>query len=192
MTTSKLVAYHNDPAIKAAILEQLAGHRAADELVQGTYWRNGKGCALGCTLHHETYSDAHIQYERAFGIPEMLAIMEDDIFEGLPNYLAQGWPAQFMDAIQPGADLSLVGCGLLVWLLSNETPRPDVSNPHDEDVLKIWDEARSEISRVEQVSMHVVWEARLPAHRTADASLHIAQMSEKLISLISQAPMAQS
>ena len=43
-------AFHNDATIKSAIMAGLAVHRAADELVQGSYWENGKGCAVGCTL----------------------------------------------------------------------------------------------------------------------------------------------
>lgn len=33
-----LVAYHNNPSIKADILAQLQRHHAADELVKGQYW----------------------------------------------------------------------------------------------------------------------------------------------------------
>jgi hypothetical protein len=42
-----MLAYHNDPAQKAAILQQLEQHRVADEIVKGQYWENGKGCAVG-------------------------------------------------------------------------------------------------------------------------------------------------
>lgn len=44
-------AYHSDPEVKTAILVQLRAHAEADELVKGVYWKDGKGCAVGCTLH---------------------------------------------------------------------------------------------------------------------------------------------
>ena len=49
--TDQLLAYHGDPVIKSDILASLARHRAADELVQDYgYWKDGKGCAVGCTI----------------------------------------------------------------------------------------------------------------------------------------------
>ena len=98
-----MIAYHNDMANKVAILAQLNAHARADELVKGRYWENGKGCAVGCTIH----SSDHAEYETRFGIPQMLARLEDRIFEGLPNGKAKEWPIRFMSAIRPGADLCL-------------------------------------------------------------------------------------
>lgn len=90
MSTLTLVAYHNDQQIKSEILAQLARHRAADDLVQGHYgyWRDGKGGAVGCTIH----SGNHIEYETRFGIPVATAKLEDDIFEGLSLEDARAWP----------------------------------------------------------------------------------------------------
>ena len=113
-----LVAYHNDPAEKAAILARLDAHRIADEIVHGQYWADGKGCAVGCTLHNP--SGGHAEYETQFGIPQMLARLEDTIFEGLANGRAKEFPGQFMAAIMPGANLSLVGWKFLHWLLTDE------------------------------------------------------------------------
>jgi hypothetical protein len=111
-----LVAYHGDPKIKAKYLRRVRAHAKADQLIKGTGWENGKGCAVGCTLH--TYD--HSRYPTELGIPEMLARLEDTIFEGLPNAKAQNWPAQFLSAIKPGADLSRVGWQFLHWLLTEE------------------------------------------------------------------------
>ena len=92
-------AYHNDPAIKTAILAQLQAHHDADDIVKGVYWQAGKGCAIGCAIH----GSDHALYEQRFGIPEMLARLEDRIFEGLPNAESKLWPLRFMGAIAPGA-----------------------------------------------------------------------------------------
>ena len=99
-----MLAFHSDPAIKDALLDQLAAHREADELIKGQYWEGGKGCAIGCSIH----SGDHMEYERTFGIPVVLARLEDRMFEGLPNRLSRQWPERFSSAIRTGADLSMV------------------------------------------------------------------------------------
>jgi len=100
-----MIAYHNDPAIKAKYLGRVRAHQKADEIMQAYgYWKNGKGCAVGCTLH----SDSHERYPIELGIPEELAYLEDHFFEILPAGAAKKWPARFLSAIKPGADLSRV------------------------------------------------------------------------------------
>ena len=110
---TKLLAYHNDVKIKEKILNQLQEHYESDEIVQGIYWENGKGCAVGCTIH----SSNHKEYETKFGIPVQLAYLEDKIFEGLPNDLSKEWPIRFMSSINVGADLSKVWAKFVIWLL---------------------------------------------------------------------------
>jgi hypothetical protein len=103
-------AYHNEHQIKANVLSELAAHRAANQLIKGWYWRH----AVGCTIHRSDPAE----FERRFGIPQMLACLEDCIFTGLPNELAVAWPERFMEAIVPGSDLSRVGWQFLHWLLT--------------------------------------------------------------------------
>jgi hypothetical protein len=114
--TNTMLAYHNDAAGKAVILAQLQAHRDADQIIQGVYWENGKGCAVGCTIH----SGKHAEYEPRFGIPQVLARLEDRIFEGLPNAVAKDWPLRFMAAIRPGAELSKVWPQFAAWLLVDD------------------------------------------------------------------------
>ncbi len=106
-------AFHGDKAIKEKYLARLEVHRKADELIRGTGWNGHKGCAVGCTL--EKYD--HKSYETELGIPEVLAWLEDAIFEGLPLEKSMTWPTQFLEAIQVGADLSKVWHHFAVWLL---------------------------------------------------------------------------
>jgi hypothetical protein len=110
-----MLAFHNDPAIKELYLARVRAHREADQLIKGTYWENGKGCAVGCTVH----SSSHVAYEKELGIPLILARLEDGIFETLPNQRAMLWPEEFLFAIRPGADLSLVWSRFAVWLLGD-------------------------------------------------------------------------
>jgi hypothetical protein len=109
-----MLSYHSDMAIKAKYLAQIEAHADADEIIKGKYWEGGKGCAVGCTIH----GDAHEDYEHELGIPQMLAWLEDVIFEGLPNRLAKTWPERFLSSIRPGRDLSRVGWQFLHWLLT--------------------------------------------------------------------------
>ena len=111
-----MLAYHNDAKIKKAVVAEMAAHQKADSLVQGYgYWKDGKGCAVGCLIK----SDNHKEYETRFGIPEQLALLEDSIFEGLPKELAQKWPERFLESINTGADLSRVWSEFAYWMLTD-------------------------------------------------------------------------
>ena len=99
MTT--LRAFHGDPKIKAKYLARVRRHAAADELVQGTGWADGKGCAIGCTL--DAYD--HTRYPVELGIPVEMAYLEDAIFELLPSADAHAWPEAFLRAIPLGSDV---------------------------------------------------------------------------------------
>lgn len=112
----KMLAFHGDEAIKVKYLDRVKAHQAADEIIHGTYWEAGKGCAVGCTIH----GSDHTRYELELGIPVMLASLEDRIFEGMTNGKAQAWPEQFLAVIKPGSDLGLVGWKFLHWLIGDE------------------------------------------------------------------------
>src|ERR1700674_5720873 len=111
-----MLSFHNDPKIKKQYLARVQAHLKADEIIHGKYWENGKGCAVGCTIH----SGHHMNYESELGIPVMLARLEDRIFEGLSNGEAKVFPKQFLAAIRSGVDLSLVGWKFLHWLMEVE------------------------------------------------------------------------
>jgi hypothetical protein len=125
-------AFVDTTVTKAAVLRQLRAHAKADEIVKGRYWEDGKGCAVGCTIH----SGDHAEYEPRFGIPIMLARLEDDLFEGLPNGQAKAWPVAFMSAIRPGADLSRVGWQFLLWLLTDNKVSPGIDHPLVRDAVR--------------------------------------------------------
>jgi hypothetical protein len=121
MNMADLIAFHCKAEVKAKYLKRVRAHRAADEIVRGTYWSADgdgvfRGCAVGCTLH----SGAHKDYETELGIPRVLAYLEDGIFEGLPKERALAWPEEFLASPQVGADLSLVWPKFAVWLLTDE------------------------------------------------------------------------
>jgi hypothetical protein len=119
-----LIAYHGNQLEKDTVLAQLRRHRLADEIVHGIYWESGKGCAVGCTI----YSHDHEEYEPRLGIPETIAVLEEQIFEGLVNEKAKLWPERLMGAIVPGSDLSRVSMRFLHWLLTDASVNPGIEH----------------------------------------------------------------
>ena len=109
-------AFHNDPSIKEEYITRLNEHYQADQIIKGQYWANGKGCAVGCTIH----SGDHNKYELELGIPEDIAHLQDSIFEGLPNKLAKQFPLEFLSSINVGADLKNVSKLFMIWMLTDE------------------------------------------------------------------------
>lgn len=165
-----MIAYHNDPTIKKNILKQLRAHAKADEIVKGRYWEDGKGCAVGCTIH----SNDHHAYEARFGIPEVLARVEDAIFEGLPNDRARGWPVAFMSAIVPGTDLSRVHWAFLHWLLTTEAVNPGINHPLVRDTVKQCADLLEDFSRggkkTPSAASNAAWSVKESAAASAEAS----------------------
>ena len=147
-------AFHNNPLTKEEYTNRLKDHYAADEIIKGIYWEKGKGCAVGCTVH----SSNHLAYEIQLGIPQVLAKLEDEIFEGLPNELAKEFPLQFLSAINVGADLLKVWNYFAIWLLTdteygilqhveNKKVIQDIADAYAEDIttpvtVERWKELR--------------------------------------------------
>lgn len=76
---------------KDIIVAEIIRHREADQIKQGTYGEvsngNWKGCAAGCAIHSlnlklgKNYSTSdHSVYEKEFGIPRILAKLQDLVF----------------------------------------------------------------------------------------------------------------
>ena len=91
-------------------------HRAADLLVQGTYFDEdtGRGCFIGCLAHG---NDTVVIADR-FGLPEPLTRLLETIFERLPFDKA----AEFFSAIpraigRDGKDLTRVHWAFLADML---------------------------------------------------------------------------
>ena len=173
-----LQAYHGSEWNKVAILAQLRRHAEADEIIKGQYWENGKGCAVGCTIH----SGKHAEYEPRFGIPEMIARLEDVIFEGLPNGESKKWPIDFMSAITPGADLSCVGWQFLHWLLTDEKVNPGINHPLVRDAVRQCADVLVSLTKGEPVDRSAAWSAARSAAESAvnaeDAARSAANAAE--------------
>ena len=77
---------------------------AADNLVPGIGWEDGRGSPIACTL--DAYD--HARYSIELGIPEWLAHVEDRLFEGMSVEKSRTWPLDFLSVAKPGADLEPV------------------------------------------------------------------------------------
>ena len=99
-----MLSYHNDAAVKEKFILRFAAHRAADEVVQGTGFDNGRGCFVGCTL--DKYE--HSCFENELGWPEWLARLADKIFEGIPISEAPQFGTDLLASVPVGVDLEPV------------------------------------------------------------------------------------
>jgi hypothetical protein len=106
-------SFHNDQKVKDKYVNRVMAHQAADNLIRGTGWADGKGCAVGCTL--ENYN--HAAYETELGIPEWLARVEDTLFEGMSEEKSRTWPEVFLKAIPVGTDLEKTKNPFLIVIL---------------------------------------------------------------------------
>lgn len=169
-----MLAFQDTTVSKEAVMAQLRRHAAADVIVKGRYWSNGKGCAVGCTIH----SGNHAEYETRFGIPQMLARLEDTIFEGLSNAEAKEWPLQFMTTVQPGADLSCVGWQFLHWLLTDEKISPGINHSLVRDVVKRCADVFAPLTKGELVDTSVAREVAV-ATRVAAIAARVAESAAR-------------
>ena len=104
-----MLSYHNDPAVKEKSQLRFAEHRAADSVIQGTGYENGRGCFVGCTLKRYDHS----QFPIELGWPEWLARLADSIFEGIPKAEAPQFGTDLLAAVPVGVDLEPVR-----WMLA--------------------------------------------------------------------------
>ena len=114
----ELRAFHNKQSIKDFYVERVQRHFDADEIIKGVYWEKGRGCGVGCTI--ESSENPHQKFEDELGISRTIAKLEDRLFEGLTNGDAKKFPVRFLEAVNVGADLSMVVPKFMVWMLSDK------------------------------------------------------------------------
>jgi hypothetical protein len=151
-------------------------HAKADELIQGTGWSGGKGCAIGCTL--EDYD--HERYPIELGVPVELARLEDQIFERLPKPDAMKWPAAILSAIPVGADLSLVWPRFALWTLhglpAKSLTRSDVKTAVDAvaELYERWIAGEKPKTEEWRKARSAAADAAAAAYAAADAAAYAA------------------
>jgi len=135
-------AFNNDPKLKEFYVNRMNEHAAADEIIQGTGWENGKGCFIGCTLH----SYDHEKFESEGIGPEWLGYLADKIFEGLSNEKAKDFAAKFYPSMRVGIDLEQVKKDFLVFVMQENLKTLDACE-YDK---KEWPEVAASIDQTKK------------------------------------------
>lgn len=139
-----ITCWHGDPELKARAVARMAAHRAADRIVQGTYFTTSamavgwRGCFHGCLtaealaaqrgihisqLIHGVarHGNWHVQGERLWGIRVSVGMVLDRMFEALPSEDCADFAVEATEALPVGADLSRVDDRWLLHLLTDDT-----------------------------------------------------------------------
>jgi len=120
-------AFYGDAELKQRFVERAKMHRAADEIVRGTYWstkygesgeRAGfQGCAVGCLSHAS--EEAHRVLSRLTNVPQAIYQLTDYLFENRNLDGHKDLPLAVMEAIPVGSDQSHTHYRILARLLEN-------------------------------------------------------------------------
>lgn len=132
-----MLSWHNNPDLKAEVVQRMREHRRLDDLIQGDYQilypgraSGYKGCAIGCTLPLQSNQDLfrrtdwHGLVERFYGIPQALGYLIDRTFESLPTHKMEhaAFAVDVIETIPVGVDLTPV-IGILIDELKAAHPR---------------------------------------------------------------------
>ena len=128
-----MLAFHNNPEIKAKFLERIESQIKKGLLRAGLGWDSETKC--GCVIGSTICEYDHLKYADETGIPVEIAHLEDSIFEGLANDFDDDrhlvFAVEFIECIEVGADLSLVTPKFMVWLLDgDDSPIPRNNRNH--------------------------------------------------------------
>ena len=205
--TTKVLAYHGKETLKQETIAKMQSHHDADELVKGLYWKQGKGCMIGCLAHRNT--DAHEWVAETLGFPLELAHLYDGLFEGQSLEASRWFPLKVLNATHTGADLSKVAARFKLWVLENELHYDREAHPEIaeavEDVIALhvrvlndeavddseWSVARStENSAVRASASSAKWSAAWAATRSATRSAEVSaayeRMADQLIQILEE------
>lgn len=133
-----ILAWHNNPEVKADAVARMRQHRDADRIIQGVYldridgqWH---GCFHGCLTaekiaEHKGLPLAdvraasvawHAWTEQLWGIPVLVGYALDNVFEMQADQAAPDWAVAATEAIPVGADLAGVPAQLAAAVLTDD------------------------------------------------------------------------
>jgi hypothetical protein len=187
-----MIAFHGKQEVKDFYLARAKAHFAADEIVHGQYWEDGKGCAVGCLIH----SNSHSQLAKEINIPIEMAFLIDRLFERMSNVTAKSFPVRFIESIPVGAELDGVIDRYFLALLSDKDHGVILSaNDHTrkpiQDVIDLFARQVSGqgIPTVDEwtAAGSAAYSAAYSAAGSATVSNHFVWQSETLLNLLSAA-----
>jgi len=112
----KILSFHGDQKIKDNYVNRVKLHLKMDEVVKCKNWKNTKGFAIVCTVN----SNSHDVYMAELGISWRLSLLEDYLFESLPNDQAKLFSLQFLKSMPIGVNTDLIYKKFLLWNLADK------------------------------------------------------------------------
>lgn len=95
-----MLSFHNDRSIKTRYLDRIDAALAAGRLGLWRDWESDHAYPVSLTLDDKD-SD-YSWYRRDLGLPEWLAVIEDELFSVMPQDRASTWPRDFLTALPVG------------------------------------------------------------------------------------------
>ena len=166
---------------------RMARHIAADKVIQGVYWLDGRGCFIGCSVH----GDDPQPLVDEIGLPLAVIRIAEAIFERLPKSDAIEFTKRISapGVIREGADVSLVQWQFLLWLNTTPEVNPGITGQRVKPAIdRVVNDVLLPLSRGEDVSKDVsrsaaesawsaTWSARCAAESAAESAAWSAELS---------------
>jgi len=157
-------AYHGSDDVKQVFIGRMKAHMQADELIRGVGFKDGRGCAVGCTLdgyNHDAYPDK-------LGMPAWVAYLNDTLHEHTSEEV---WPTlqlRFLKAIKPGANLNNIYHPICAFSLGLTIEGIEKMSFHNASKKQIIDSIAA-IKRLHDIKCNdfVEWKAAARAARAA-------------------------
>lgn len=172
---------------KEQFVNEIKAHQLADNFIKGNYTKGKKGCAVGCSIKSinklkgkRLAPSDHPQYENHLGIPEWLAIIEDNFFEEVSLERSKTWPLEFSEAINQDADLSKVKLPFIVYILQQNLLTLYGLETDNSDVKEAIDQSRAAVEQM------------IAAQKSQDENLILAAESAAISAACSAARSAES
>jgi len=117
-TAVRLIAYHNDPALKREVLSRVETHRAAGEIVPGPgFWDGNRGSLVGVSVHSRDAEDFEVATgiakgglaiaERIWSLALLRLWLHREAWEGFhPTDIEslRAFPGEWLEKIAPGCN----------------------------------------------------------------------------------------
>ena len=147
-----MLSYLNDKKLKTAIVKEMKEHQKHDQFIKGSYGKeNGifKGCSVGCAVHSLNRIKgitipygSHSRLAEAIGIPEWLWLLNDTLFENLPDGENSQFSVDFLNAVPVGVDLTSVRWKFCAFILKENIERVLLLDIKDEIKKQVVDAIR--------------------------------------------------
>ena len=174
---------------KEEFVKEMKWHQQMDNFEKGTYGdlESVNACSVGCALKSVSKlknirlsTNDHQEFENHLGVPEWLARLNDQLFEGVSLERSKMWPVEFSEAINEGADLDKVKTPFLCFVLRNtiesmDAVKYDIENNPDvtKAILGSKDAVNQMIDALEsgdESKISAAWSAARSAESAAESA----------------------